>query len=165
MVAMLRDGTTVRVRPVRPGDGPALRALLGRLSPRSRRLRFFDAGADLDRKAGWAASQGAGRGLGLVATLGSPERVVGHAAYVRDGSRAEIAFEVEEALQGRGLGGVLLAQLAAAAQRAGVRTLTAIVHPANRRMVALLHGCGLPLTESRRPGRLLFTLRLGGSAR
>jgi RimJ/RimL family protein N-acetyltransferase len=90
--------------------------------------------------------------------------VVGHAAYVRDGAGAEIAFEVEEALQGRGLGGVLLARLAAAAQRAGLRTLTAMVHPENQRMVALLRGCGLPLTESRRPDRLLFTLRLGGSA-
>ena len=112
----LRDGSTVRVRAVRDGDRPELRALLDRLSEDSRWLRFFTAGADLDRKADWAAGMGGGRGFGVVATLGTPERIVGHAAYVRETSdRAEIAFEVEEEMHGLGIGTILLAHLVEAA--------------------------------------------------
>ena len=158
MVATLRDGSSVRLRPVARDDEPGLRALLDRLSPESRRLRFFAADPDLDRKAGWAASRGAGRGFGLVATAG---RIVGHAAWVRDGRDcAEIAFEVEDALQGRGLGTLLLAQLIEAARSAGLRRLTALVHPDNARMAALLRHCPLTAGEARGPGELRFTLEL-----
>jgi hypothetical protein len=47
----LRDGSTVRVRPVTAEDEPQLRALLARLSEESRWLRFFSAGQDLDNLA------------------------------------------------------------------------------------------------------------------
>ena len=77
-----RDGSTVRVRPVTEADQPELRALLDRLSAESRWLRFFSAVVDLDKMAQWAATRGAGRGYGVVATGGVPERIIGHAAYV-----------------------------------------------------------------------------------
>ncbi|MDQ4128613.1 MAG: hypothetical protein M3151_11805 [Actinomycetota bacterium] len=38
----LADGTVVRVRPVSPGDAPALQRLHGRLSERSIELRFLE---------------------------------------------------------------------------------------------------------------------------
>jgi RimJ/RimL family protein N-acetyltransferase len=159
MEVALRDGTVVRLRPVRDGDEPGLRALLDRLSPESRRLRFFDPGPDLDRKAGWAASQGGGRGFGLVATVGSPERIVGHAAYVReDDGRAEAAIEVAEDMQDRGIGTALVRRLTAEAARAGIPTLKAIVHPDNHRMADLLRDCGLAVSESRGPRELVFLL-------
>jgi acetyl coenzyme A synthetase (ADP forming)-like protein len=155
----LRDGSTVRVRPVRAGDKPALRALLDRLSEDSRWLRFFTAGADLDRKADWAADMGGGRGFGVVATLGTPERIVGHAAYVRETSdRAEIAFEVEEEMHGLGIGTILLAHLAEAAARDGIRTFTATVHPSNHRMARVLRDSGFPVEVTTRPGELHFEL-------
>ncbi len=116
----LRDGSTVHVRPVRESDQEALRALLGRLSPESRWLRFFSAGANLDAMARWGATRAKGRGYGVVATVG--ERIVGHAAYVRMGSdRAEVAFEVDEDHQGLGIATVLLAHLAEGAKRRGSR--------------------------------------------
>src|SRR4051794_29231083 len=76
----LRDGSTVRVRPVRHEDEPELRALLDRLSEDSRWLRFFTAGANLDRKAEWAASMSGGRGVGGGAPPRAPPRVLGRAA-------------------------------------------------------------------------------------
>ncbi len=155
----LRDGSTVRVRPIHDGDRPGLRDLLDRLSPDSLWLRFFTAGADLDRKADWAAGMGGGRGFGLVATLGAPERIVGHAAYVRESSdRAEIAFEVEEAMHGLGIGTILLAHLAEAAQRDGIRTFTATVHPSNHRMARVLRDSGFPVEVTTGPGELHFEL-------
>src|SRR4051812_12159990 len=81
----LRDGSTVRVRPVRHEDEPELRALLDRLSEDSRWLRFFTAGANLDRKAEWAASMSGGRGFGAVAPLRAPQRVVGRAPHLGGG--------------------------------------------------------------------------------
>ena len=66
----LRDGSTVRVRPVVETDQDGLRALLDRLSPESRWLRFFSAGANLDAMARWAASRAGGRGYGVVAVAG-----------------------------------------------------------------------------------------------
>ena len=38
---VLRDGSTVHVRPARPDDAPVMEQLLEGLSDRSRRLRFF----------------------------------------------------------------------------------------------------------------------------
>ena len=54
----LRDGSTARVRPVEPGDEPALREFLNGLSEDSRWLRFFSLGVDLDRAAARAAAPG-----------------------------------------------------------------------------------------------------------
>ena len=47
----LRDGSTVRVRPMVAEDEPALRAFLDELSVESRWLRFFSGGADVHRAA------------------------------------------------------------------------------------------------------------------
>src|SRR5215207_1146267 len=104
--AVLIDGATVGVRPVRPEDEPALAALLGGMSDRSRWLRFFSATADLGAAARQAAG-GPGAG-GVVAVAGEGGEIVGHALYVRAGAhRAEIAFEVADAWQGRGVGTIL----------------------------------------------------------
>ena len=79
----LRDGSTVRVRPVRPGDVGALEAFLGELSPDARRYRFFGS-VDLESAARAMASGGGPEDRGLVALTGVPERIIGHAQYMRD---------------------------------------------------------------------------------
>ena len=60
------------------------------------------------------------------------------ARLVRDGSTAEIAFEVADEYQGRGIGSVLARELAADARAAGVATLVATVCGDNPRVVSLL---------------------------
>ena len=47
----LRDGSTAHVRPVVPADAPALRDFLGGLSEKSRWLRYFSPGVNLDKAA------------------------------------------------------------------------------------------------------------------
>src|SRR5215218_347006 len=54
--AVLPDGATVGVRAVRRDDEPDLEALIDGLSLRSRRLRFFSGGIDVDDAAQLAAS-------------------------------------------------------------------------------------------------------------
>ena len=153
----LRDGSTVRVRPICEEDQEELRALLERLSIESRWLRFFSAGVNLDAMARWAASRSGGRGYGLVATAGTPERIVGHAAYARTSAdRAEIAFEVEDDKHGLGIGTILLAHLAEAAQRDGIAVFVATVHPSNHRMAQVFRDSGFPVEVQVGPGELHF---------
>ena len=54
----LRDGSTVRIRPVRPEDRDGLRALLGGLSDDARWMRFLSAGREPRRR---RAARGRGR--------------------------------------------------------------------------------------------------------
>lgn len=153
----LRDGSTVRVRRVAEADRDELRALLGGLSPESLWLRFFTAGVNLDEMARWGATEGAGRGYGIVAVAGAPERIVGHAAYVHgEGDRAEIAFEVSEDRHGQGIATILLAHLAEAGAADGVRSFVATVHPSNLRMARVFRDSGFAVDVTTRPGLLRF---------
>jgi ribosomal protein S18 acetylase RimI-like enzyme len=64
---------------------------------------------------------------------------------VRDGSSAEIAFEVADEHQGRGIGSVLATQLVADARAAGVTELRATVCGDNPPAVSLLRKLGRSL--------------------
>ena len=142
---MLRDGSTVHVRPVRRGDREALRKFLERLSPDSRSLRFFSLGVNLDAAADWAADVDYELRFGLVALGGTRQAIVGHATWSRtdpDDDRAEVAFEVADAYQGNGLGTILLAHLAEAAQERGVSLFEAEVLPHNHRMAEVFRESG-----------------------
>jgi len=137
----LRDGSTARVRPVEPGDEPALREFLNGLSEDSRWLRFFSLGVDLDRAAARAAAPG---GYALIVL--SDDRVVAHAVYeIERPGRAEVAFAVADEMQGRGLATVLLAHLAQEASARGIREFVATVLPENRRMISVFRESGFPV--------------------
>ena len=121
----LRDGGTVRVRPVLASDADALRGLLTRLSDDSRYLRFFTGGANLSRAATGMTGLDASEGRGLVAVTGEPERIVAHAGYMRESAgRAEVAFEVADEWHGRGIATVLLSHLCELASADGIETFT-----------------------------------------
>jgi acyl-CoA synthetase (NDP forming)/GNAT superfamily N-acetyltransferase len=162
----LKDGSTVRVRPVEPGDVDALRALLAGMSENSRWLRFLSAGANLDRAARSAADPG--DGASLVVTAGTPERIVAHAMYALErADRAEVAFEVADEWHGRGIATILLAHLASIARQAGVTTFVAYVHPTNRRMIGVFRESGFPVEVHSGPGELEVEMpaALGDAAR
>jgi len=139
---------TVSVRPVAPGDLPALDSLLSALDSRSRYRRWFTAAADVHRAAAWAADPGREGAVGLVAV--SPEgELVGHAALVpMDDARAEVCFEVAAPWRHHGVAGGLLAELARRALDQGLLTLVAEVLPANADMLAVLREHG-PCRERR----------------
>jgi acetyl coenzyme A synthetase (ADP forming)-like protein len=165
----LRDGLTVRVRPMVAEDEPALTSFLDELSVESRWLRFFSAGTDLHRAASYMAELEPERGRNLIAVAGEPERMVAHAAYIReqDPQRAEVAFEVADDWQGRGIATVLLAHLSELATAEGVETFTATVLPDNRRMIQVFRDSGFAVEVESRPGELSIELpaALGEEAR
>jgi len=164
----LRDGATVRVRPTVAGDEGALRDFLDGLSIDSRWLRFFSAATDLNRAARHMAELEPEHGRGLVAVAGDPERIVAHAAYIRAGhGRAEVAFEVADESQGRGIATVLLAHLSELAGADGIDTFTAVVLPDNHRMIRMFRDSGFAVEVRSLPGELEveFPAQLGDEAR
>ncbi len=164
---VLRDGSTVHVCPAKPADEPAVRLLLRGLSDRSRWLRFFSAFPDLAQAARWATEVDHDRRYGLVATAEGDGRVVGHAGLERASDhpeRAEVALEVADVMQGRGLGTVLLCQLAEAANSLGIQVLDAEVLSENRQMLGVFRDCGYPVKVHSLPGVELVELQIGQAA-
>ena len=157
---VLRDGTTVHVRPVGPQDAGAVRAFLAGLSEESRYLRFFGY-PDLEQAVRWAVDCDGVRRFGLVAVAGVAGQVIAHGAWQRERDhpeRAEVAMAIADAWQGRGLGTILLGQLAEAAERAGVTQFVAEMLPQNHRMVQVFRDSGFPVTLRALPGVLLAEL-------
>ncbi|HTX09179.1 MAG TPA: GNAT family N-acetyltransferase [Solirubrobacteraceae bacterium] len=148
---VLRDGTTVHVRPVRADDGPAIRDFLEAVSPESIGFRFFGA-PNINWTTRWAVDVDYADRFGLVVESGSPTAIVAHAVYVRiDANRAEVAFLVTDAWQGRGIATILLAHLAEVAQQHGITTFVAEVLPYNHRMVEVFRESGFPVEVRSRP--------------
>lgn len=139
---VLRDGSTAHVRPVRADDAEALRTFLDGVSTESIWLRFF-AVANLSWVVAWALDIDYADRFGIVVEAGADRRIIAHAAYSRiDSERAEVAFLVADAWQGRGVSTILLAHLAEAASEHGIATFTAEVLPANHRMIEVFRESG-----------------------
>ncbi len=152
---VLRDGATISVRPIRASDEPGLAQFYSGLSLESRVLRFFAAVANADSQARRMADVDYRSRYGIVALAGSGDAIVGHAMYVEEAPRrAELALAIADAFQGRGLGTILLGQLAEAASSAGYDTLEAIVKPENHGMLDLLRESGFPLKVRSQPGEV-----------
>ncbi len=168
--AVLHDGSTVRLRPVRAADEPALLDLLDRLDQDSRVFRFFSGAPDLGRAAREMADVDYAGRYGLVATRGGDDRLVGHGSYIESSpGRAEVAFEVADEMQGRGLGTILLAHLAEVAEENDISVFVAEVMPQNHRMVDVFRESGFPVEISSIPGaiqiQLPTSLKASGVAR
>ena len=152
---VLRDGSTVHLRPTGPGDVEGVAAFLRGLSPEAGWFRFLGSGPQADR----AARALVERGTGLVAVAGPEETVVAHACFVPETrDRAELAVAVADAWQGQGIATLLLAHLAQLAEASGIVTFVAWVHPANRRMLRVFRDSGFPIKVRSEPGVLEIEL-------
>lgn len=141
----LRDGSSLRIRPVQADDAEAIRTFLTTLSTESIGFRFFGS-PNLDWVTEWSVDVDYSDRYALVATSGSDHAIVGHGAYMRlDESRAEVAFMVSDAWQGRGIATVMIAHLAAAAEEHGISTFFAEVLPHNHRMIDVFVESGFPV--------------------
>ncbi|MCC7104982.1 MAG: GNAT family N-acetyltransferase, partial [Chloroflexi bacterium] len=151
----LRDGSTVHVRPIRPEDEPRLRELLESLSVDARALRFFSAGVDLAAVAHRDANVDYDQRFGLVATTGADPRIVGHAIYSReDTDRAEVAITIADDFQGRGLGTLLLGQMAEQAHSSGIKQFVAHARAANYKMLNVFRDSGFPVAMHTGPDEI-----------
>lgn len=143
---MLRDGSTVHVRPVRPEDEGAILAFYQGLSAEARKLRFFGEATDLEQAARDDTRVDYVSDCTLVAEAGPEHRIVGVATYRRlDGDRAEVALAVADVYQGRGLGTILIGHLAEIAESNGIRVFVAWVLPENYRLIQVFRDLGVPV--------------------
>jgi acetyl coenzyme A synthetase (ADP forming)-like protein len=147
----LRDGSTLHIRPVSSEDAPAIKTFLRELSVESIGFRFFGS-PNLDWVTGWSVDVDYSDRYALVASTGPQDAIVAHGAYMRlDEHRAEVAFMVSDAWQGRGIATIMLAHLAAAAEEHGISTLFAEVLPHNHRMIDVFGESGFPVKRHRKP--------------
>ena len=130
----LRDGATLRVRPIRPDDKGALASGFERMSPASRYRRFFAplrrlSDCDLayltevDHRDHEAV-------IGFESGSGEP---VGVARFIRgaEPTEAEVAVTVVDDWQGRGVATALLERLVVRAREEGIEHFVALVLPDN----------------------------------
>ena len=151
---LLADGGLAFVRPVRTEDKAELAALHARMSRDSQYLRYFTARRRLPESELLRAVD-VDRHLRMAFVAFVQGLMAAYACYVgEDGESAEVAFQVEDAQQGRGLGTLLLEQLAAYAYEQGLRRFTATVLPHNRRMIEVFRDAGFP-RQVRRDGGVL----------
>jgi RimJ/RimL family protein N-acetyltransferase len=144
----LRDGTKLHIRPIVPEDEPLLHEAVASMSERTVYFRFFSPIKRMsDAMAHRLAVVDYHDRFAIVVTTHRPsgkERIVGVARYdrARDTEMAEVAVAVIDEFQRRGLGSVLLAELARVARGQGIRTFQLIVLPENREMLGLLRKMG-----------------------
>jgi RimJ/RimL family protein N-acetyltransferase len=139
----LKNGETLRIRPIRPDDEPRLVALYDRLSRRTAYQRFFTVMPRLPTD--WVhyfANVDYRRRLALVAereTVGGVELVgVGRFEPADGEATAEVAFVLADGYQGQGLGQVLLDEVVRAGTERGLKRFRAEVLGENHRMLRLL---------------------------
>lgn len=158
------DGGAVHLRPIVPDDADKLVEFHGKLSERTRYLRFFGpyptmSKRDLER----ATTVDHHDRVAFVAVLG--DEIIALGRYERllgegDGRSAEVAFVVADAHQGRGLGSILLEHLAGAAAENGLNRFVAEVLAENRSMVMVFREAGYQVSRSYEGGvvRLEFAI-------
>ncbi len=137
--AMLRNGVGVRVRPIRPDDVPRLLEFHERLSVNTTRLRFFTAMRRLSPEfaAHLCTVDFEARAAFVISSLENDEiHAVGRYEGESDAS-AELAFVVEDAMQGLGIGPLLLERLVEHAREQQFERLTAVVLCENLHMLTL----------------------------
>ncbi|MGB9648720.1 MAG: bifunctional acetate--CoA ligase family protein/GNAT family N-acetyltransferase, partial [Stellaceae bacterium] len=143
----LRDGTILRLRPLRPEDEPLLHDLAAHMSAEDLRLRFFTpvrgithtvaarlSQLDYDREMALLAERD-GTALGVVHFFADPDRL-----------RAEYAIAVRSDWKGLGLGFLLMTRLIAIARQWGIAELVGEVMRENEPMLQMCRELGFVIT-------------------
>lgn len=173
-IVTLRDGSAMRIRAIRPDDKARLAGHFARLSKRSIYRRFFRVKLVLtDAELKHFTELDFVDAVGLVATLGegAQEEIVGVGRYYVDHEapgaqrRAEVAFAVEDAHQGRGIATRLLEQLLSFARQGHIDTLEGDVLADNVHMLHVLSRMGFAVTSRQHGVVRLSVPVVGDSAR
>jgi len=147
-------GVTIRL--LRNGDTATVESVFSRLSEESRRRRFGGSKPRLLESDLTLLSRVDGDHHVLVAYAEGDPLPAGVARFVRQGTAAEVAFEVVDEHQGRRIGSALAEALTADARAAGILEFHATVSGDNKPVISLL---------SRATSRMRATWLSGGERR
>lgn len=168
---VLADGTRVTLRPLFPEDRDELRRAFHETSPKTRYLRFLGVVGELSEEMlRYLTEVDQKDHVAIVATTTTDdlkeERGLGVARFIRvDGEPdvAEAAVTVVDAMQRRGVGTLLVRELAQAAKLRGIKRLRADVLEDNASMRAILDAAGAkPQTRSSGAGMIAYDVELDG---
>lgn len=137
---VLRDGTPITIRPIRPEDAGLEQAFVRGLSDQSRYLRFMTSINELPpKKLAFFTNIDYERHLALIATImrDGQELQIGEARYVAGEipRQCEFAVTVADDWQGKGVAGLLMDALMRAARWRGFSGIEGLVFASNQRMI------------------------------
>jgi acetyltransferase len=147
---VLKDGSRVFLRPIRPTDGPLILDLFQRLSPETIYFRFL---THLDRlrpemlRNLVEIDYVTHFGLAAVAKPGDEETIVGTSRYIAtEGTdRAELTVTLRDDWQRKGLGSVMAARVVAAARAKGIAVMEIAFDYRNEGMKRVFASLGYPV--------------------
>ena len=162
-VEQLRDGTALRMRPLRPEDEPMLHDLAAHMSNEDLRLRFFTPVRGLTHAVAARLSQlDYDRELALLAERDGTALGVAHFFADPDNLRAEYAIAVRSDWKGRGVGYVLMRRLIDIARQRGIGEFVGEVLRENEPMLQMCRELDFAIApEPRDPAVMLVRKRLG----
>lgn len=149
---ILRTGQSLRIRTIKPEDKKKLEDFFYRLSPRTRYLRFqYQKDHITEAELKYFTEITPPSRFAYVAAIGEGEneRIIAVARWdmLPDGKAAEIAFTVEDNIQLRGVGTVMLEELARAAATYNITRFEARVLAENTRMLEVFDESGFKLVK------------------
>jgi GNAT superfamily N-acetyltransferase len=153
----------VVLRPLHHGERRPVLEVFAGLSERSRRLRFLGSKPRLlQSDVDWLVDVGCCGREAVVAVDPATGRTVGIARFVRDegAPEAEIAFEVVDEWQGRGIGRRLVTELRALALEQGILRFRALIAHGNLPAAALVRGLGDVLVRRYEDGAVELVVRI-----
>ncbi|MBI5156637.1 MAG: GNAT family N-acetyltransferase [Acidimicrobiia bacterium] len=151
---VLRDGGLAHIRPIKPSDADALHAMFLRMGRDSVYQRFFRHKADLTpEELEYFTNVDYDERMAFVVMIGQTMVAVGrYDRMERDRTVAEVAFGVEDAQQGRGIGTQLLVHLTNHARHHGVTSFRAFVLSDNYAMMRVFRTSGYRMTRALEEG-------------
>lgn len=162
---ILRNGQSLFIRPIKPGDRPQLKKLFDQMSPLASYFRFqytkqhmddtelaYFTEAKLPKRCAYVATQGEGKKEKIVA--------IGGYDAAPDMKTAEVTFVVGNDWQTRGVGTALLEKLVETAEQYRIKKFRAKVLPENTRMLGLFDESGFKTTKKFSEGVYNISLNL-----
>jgi acetyl coenzyme A synthetase (ADP forming)-like protein len=158
---VLRNGRTLRLRPIRSEDRDALKRFYALLSPQSMHNRFFHLRTPEAAVAATPADIDYRRDFALIGEIGTEIVAVAHyLSLPKHESVAEVAFAIRDDHQGLGIGTRLLERLADVARTNGITKFEAETLGENYQMLDVFLGSGFQVVSKSAEGvvRVLFPI-------
>jgi acetyltransferase len=156
--ATLRDGTVIRLRPVRPEDEPLLQDLARHMNADDLRLRFFTPVTTLSHQLLARLSQiDYDRAMALIARPAVEGTALGIVRFAADpdNRRGEFAVSVRSDWKGRGLGYLLMTRIIEVARQRDLGEIFGEVLRENGAMLRVARALGFSVTTHPQEAHLL----------